>query len=120
MRKSLLLLLIFAACNTPVGEGSFVLHDGSIEGPERIDSSETSEFHATNVGEFNHTLVVADSTGRVVAATDLIAPGTEVALAVDLPAGVYSVTCRIVTEDGDGNLVDHYELGMHRMVTVVP
>lgn len=120
MKRAVLLLLVIVACNTSVGEGSFVLDDGSIDGPDRIDSSETSEFYATNVGEFNHTLVVADSSGRVVAATELIPPGTDVRLEVDLPAGVYSVTCRIVTKDEEGNLLDHYELGMHRTVTVLP
>lgn len=118
MKRALLFLLAIAACSGPVGEGSFILDDGSIDGPSMIDASETPSFYVTNEGDFNHTLVVADSSGRVVAATELIPPGSDAVLEVDLTTGVYSVTCRIVTEDGEGNLIDHYELGMHRTVVV--
>ncbi len=118
MKKGIVLLLIAVACGVPLGEGSFTLRDGSIDGPDRINGTETKSFSIANVGEFGHTLVVADSEGRVVAATDLVAAGADARLDVDLEAGTYSVTCRIVTEDQEGNLIDHYELGMHRTVIV--
>lgn len=119
MRRSLLLLSLIAACSGPVaGNGSFVLHDGSIDGPERVGGTGVSSFEVANVGEFNHTLVVTDSAGKVIAATDLVPPGSETNLEVDLPPGLYTVSCRIVAEDDDGNLIDHYELGMYRNVVV--
>ena len=37
---------------------------------------------------------------------------------VDLAAGVYSFTCRIVAQDSEGALIDHFESGMHASVRV--
>jgi hypothetical protein len=54
----------------------------------------------------------------VVAATDLVAPDENARLEVDLAAGVYSFTCRIVAQDSEGALIDHFESGMHASVRV--
>jgi hypothetical protein len=62
--------------------------------------------------------VVTDSSGQVVAATDLVAPDENARLEVDLAAGVYSFTCRIVAQDSEGALIDHFESGMHASVRV--
>jgi uncharacterized cupredoxin-like copper-binding protein len=54
----------------------------------------------------------------VIAATDLVVPGAEATLEVDLQPGTYVFSCRIVSQDDEGNLIDHFESGMHRTVTV--
>lgn len=70
-----------------------------------------------NDGEFAHTLVITDEWGEVVAATDLIEPGEEIAIGLTLDPGTYQLTCRIVVEVDDG-LVDHFERGMSTIVSV--
>jgi hypothetical protein len=112
-----LLVLVTGCTAAPLGESSFVLDDGSIVGPEII-SNGTTTLEISNVGEFNHTLVVTDSDGNVLAATDVIAPGTDANLSVDLQPGAYQVSCRLVGQDGDGNIIDHYEIGMFSQLNV--
>ncbi len=77
------------------------------------------EFDVENYGEFSHTFVVTSADGSIVAALDPIPPGEEVSLSLDLPAGTYQVSCRIVVQRSDGSIVDHYQEGMHALVTVV-
>ena len=72
-----------------------------------------------NTGEFPHTIVVSDTAGRVVRATDLIPPGANMELELDLPEGRYQFTCRIVAEADDGTLYDHFEQGMRTSVMSV-
>ena len=71
----------------------------------------------TNEGEFSHTLVVEDATGRVLAATDVIAPGSEATVEVGLDGSQYRFTCRIVVSREDGTVVDHFQQGMTVTVT---
>lgn len=121
MRKLLVLAVLLAACSgASYEDASFVLFDGSIAGPDHLDSSDSLAIGVENHGDLNHTLVVTDSEGKVVAATDLIAPGESEQLEIGLSAGTYMVSCRIVAEDDEGNLFDHYELGMYRTVVVHP
>jgi methionine-rich copper-binding protein CopC len=111
-------LILVAGCTAAPSVGSsFVLDDGSIVGPE-IVSNGTTTLEISNVGEFNHTLVVTDPDGNVLAATDVVAPGTDTNLSVDLPPGAYQVSCRLVGQDGDGNIIDHYEIGMFSQLEV--
>jgi uncharacterized cupredoxin-like copper-binding protein len=111
-------LILVAGCTAPPSGGSgFVLDDGSIAGPETI-SNGTTTLEISNVGEFNHTLVVTDNEGNVLAATDVVAPGTDATLSVDLQPGAYQVSCRLVGQDGDGNIIDHYENGMFSQLEV--
>ena len=56
-----------------------------------------------NDGEFGHTVVVADGSGRIVAATALIGSGETGELPVDLAPGRYEFTCRIVFQSEDGS-----------------
>lgn len=76
------------------------------------------ELMVSNQGEFGHTLVVTDPAGDVVWAGDLLEPAEEETVRLDLPPGEYQLTCRIVAQDGDGNLIDHYERGMVAWVSV--
>ena len=86
---AIVLLVLVAGCATAPSSGSsFVLDDGSIVAPATI-SNGTTTLEISNVGEFNHTLVVTDSDGNVLAATDVIAPGTDANLSVDLQPGAY-------------------------------
>jgi plastocyanin len=72
-----------------------------------------------NYGEFPHTLVISDSSGTVIAATDLVTPGEETELTITLEPGTYMFTCRIVNGLDDGSVIDHYQEGMVASVEVV-
>lgn len=111
-------VLALAGCSADVSDGSsFELTEFTITGPDTILVG-ANPVAISNSGEFPHTLVVTDSTGQVVAATGLIAPGTTTAIDLDLGAGRYNLTCRIVAENDEGDLVDHFEAGMHASLTV--
>lgn len=81
-------------------------------------ASGQSNLTVSNSGEFAHTLVIADRTGTVLAATGLIQPGETTELDVDLSNGQFQFTCRIVAQKPDGELVDHFEAGMSTIVRV--
>lgn len=72
----------------------------------------TVRLEVRNNGEFGHTLVVEDMNGEVLDATDVLRPGAVNDFQIDLAQGQYRLTCRIVAQTGDGELVDHYERGM--------
>lgn len=103
---------------------------GASVGPPRVDLGEfgveasvsftagSDSITVANAGEFGHTLVVADESGRVVDASRLVAPGEEITFDVELTPGTYDFTCRIVVQTGDGRLVDHYAEGMRTTVVV--
>jgi small subunit ribosomal protein S19 len=92
---------------------TFNVHNGKVFNPVFV----TENMVGHRLGEFSLTRVT-DSSGGVVAATPLVQPGETAALEVDLAPGRYSFTCRIVAEDPDGNIVDHYEAGMNTLVDV--
>lgn len=113
-----LLLAVMGGCSSPTSTTDiFDLAEWHVEGPERLDTDERS-VTVTNSGSFQHTLVVTNSAGEVVAATDLIQPGESTELSLDLQPGRYSFTCRIVGQSPEGVLVDHYEAGMNQTVSV--
>lgn len=109
--------LALAGCAQVAETGAYELVEFSIAGPDRLDSG-SSSLTVSNAGEFPHTMVVTDSAGEVVAATSLVQPGQSVELAVDLTPGRYSFTCRIVAQDSEGQLIDHFEAGMAANVEV--
>jgi hypothetical protein len=114
-----LALLVVAGCSVETGGNDhFVLSEWAIEGPSRMVAADAMTLTIENQGEFRHTLLVTSETGEVVGATGVVDPGDIVSLAVDLGAGTYSFSCRIVTENDEGNLSDHYERGMFRTVVV--
>jgi hypothetical protein len=118
IRVTALILIALVGCSeTGGGLSSYVLDEFSIDGPGRLgDGIETVTIE--NGGEFPHTLVVTDETGNVMAATSLIQSGESTSLTLDLDPGMYSVTCRIVTQTPDGDIVDHFEAGMHATLEV--
>lgn len=77
-----------------------------------------NDLTVTNSGRFGHTIVIADESGMVISASEAIPPGDEYTFAIDLEAGVYEISCRIVVATDDGRLVDHYEEGMVTRVEV--
>lgn len=112
------LLAIATACTKDAsGVSGYDLHEFAIEGPTSLAAGVRS-LEVANSGEFPHTLVVARADGTVVAATNLIQPGESALLELDLEAGVYQFTCRIVSQRPDGQIVDHFEEGMSRTVSV--
>lgn len=110
-----LLAVMLAACASARADRPFELTEFSISGPDVV-SSGPSHIDLVNTGSFSHTLVITDQNGQVVAATGLIGPGESGSLDVDLDDGVYSFTCRIVVQNSEGELIDHFEAGMHTMV----
>ncbi|HWB89926.1 MAG TPA: hypothetical protein VG872_12070 [Acidimicrobiia bacterium] len=109
--------LALVACAESADPGVFDLIEFSITGPERLDAGPAT-LTVNNAGEFSHTLVVTNSADDVIAATPLIPGGTSVELDVDLAPGNYWFTCRIVAQDDEGNLSDHYLKGMATTVEV--
>ena len=120
MRSRLLALtlLTIVACATQSSPGDgYVLSEWAIDGPARLTAG-ASSLTVENAGEWGHTLIVTTDAGAVVGATGLIDAETAATLELDLAAGAYTFSCRIVAEDDEGNLSDHYEQGMYRTVVV--
>jgi uncharacterized cupredoxin-like copper-binding protein len=113
-------LILIAACSTQTASGAadYVLRESAIDGPSSLTGSTETTLQVSNTGEYSHTLIVTDENGDVMGATGLVGSGEETTLEVDLAPGTYVFSCRIVAEDDEGNLRDHYEAGMHRTVTV--
>ena len=110
--------VVATSCTGSSGVGTeFVLDEFSITGPARIEAG-ASALTAVNQGEFPHTLVVTTTEGVVVAATELIQAGESGGLDMTLAPGTYQITCRIVAQTDDGDLVDHYEAGMNALIEV--
>ena len=115
---ALTIALTLTACSGVVeAHPSFDLSEFSIEGPARLAPGESS-LGIVNTGQFPHTLVVSADDGTVIGASDLIQPGGSAQLELNLEDGVYQFTCRIVAQTPDGAIVDHYEEGMIKTVSV--
>ena len=110
-------LLTAAGCSSSSTGSGYDLFEFAIDGPTQLEQGSHS-IAVSNSGEFPHTLVVTDASGAVVAATDLVQSGESAQLSVDLDAGRFSFTCRIVAQTPDGDIVDHFEAGMSTTVTV--
>lgn len=112
-------LLVTAAC----GGAPSLLEEHRVDLFEfGIDAAPTWS-PATTVSVYNsggvpHTLVITQEDGRVVFASSVVAPGETTDVDVNLPAGEYQVTCRLVAQTDAGELVDHYERGMHADLVV--
>lgn len=116
-----LIVVLGAACGGADASGEAVvrLDEFSVDVAGSIEAG-SSELVVRNGGEFGHTLVIADDTGQVVAATDLIPAGAETVVSADLAAGRYQFSCRIVVQTPDGSISDHFEQGMVANVEVSP
>lgn len=118
MRKLCFLLLILSSCSTLSTEGNtFELTEGSITGPSVVTAGPGSSMRVVNNGEFGHTFVITDSDGRVISATQVLEPGADIQIDVDLAQGSYLVSCRLITQSPDGTINDHFQLGMFKSIT---
>ena len=115
-RLAACLLFLVVACSTGAVSDHYFLDEWAVDGPERLPAM-TDAITAENHGEWSHTLVVSTEDGHVVAASGLIESGAMTTLDVSLEPGPYVISCRIVAQDDEGGLSDHYERGMsHRVV----
>jgi hypothetical protein len=116
-RLAACVLLTVVACSAGAAHESYVLEEWAVSGPERLAAG-GGAITVENSGEWSHTLVVTTEGGHVVAASGLIEAGTSTTLDVSLEPGAYVFSCRIVAQDDEGGLSDHYERGMSRRVMV--
>ena len=94
------------------------LTEFTIGGTDSLLAAGAIEVTGRNLGELPHTLAISTVDGEVITGSDVIAVGESGIVSVTLSPGEYEFTCRIVAEF-EGELVDHYELGMVETVTVV-
>ena len=113
-----ILLLTSCAGPTPTASTSVDLHDGWLESSSTVLEAGSVAIEIENLGELTHTLVITSRDGTVVAATGLVAPGEELDMDLDLAPGAYQFTCRIVAQAENGEIFDHYQLGMSEAITV--
>lgn len=121
MRKLVILLsaLAIASCQGPSSSSAEVdLHEFEVEPSISRFKAGTITLDVKNEGDYGHTLVITDAGGHVLSAGGVIDPGLTSRVSIDLAAGVYSFTCRIVAQDDDGVVLDHYEQGMSAEVVV--
>lgn len=113
-----LTLVALSGCDQTTEVSATVeLVEFSISGPQSL-SSDASRLEINNVGEYTHTLVITDADGEVAAATGLVQPGETTFLDLDLEPGQYVFTCRMIAQNDAGDLIDHFESGMHAGFTV--
>ncbi len=120
MKRVLLVVIAFvvtACANSNASGTEYDLYEFSIDGSSTL-TTEDHSLSITNSGEFPHTLVVTNETGEVVAASDVIPSGGVADLDLNLEAGTYRFTCRIVVQAEDGEFTDHFEKGMNLTVQV--
>lgn len=117
MKRLLVLVLLIAACTPATSGGTVVLSEFALSLPGSVAAGLVT-LDVTNRGEFGHTVLVTDESGAVVGSTDVIGSGDGATLQLELPPGNYQVSCRIVVETPDGEIVDHYERGMFASLTV--
>ena len=121
MRKLIILMAILAvsACQEPAATSADIeIYEFGIEPSVTSFEAGTVTLNVENTGEYGHTLVITDTGGHVLSAGSVIAPGETSQVSVDLAEGEYSFTCRIVSQDGGGKVIDHYEQGMLAEVVV--
>lgn len=109
------------ACSAPAptkGPVDIQLDDFYIETETPIIAAGKVTFDVVNDGQFPHTIVVETSGGEVLAASGVVAPGEATKMDLDLAAGTYQLTCRIVVQLDDGQIVDHYQDGMWTAIDV--
>ena len=106
--------LVLAACGSARGTGSIevTLDEWEIGLSNSRFVDGPVELNVANSGEFPHTLVVEGPGGEVVAATEVIPPGSTGELQLDLAEEDFRFTCRIVATTDDGTVVDHFAEGM--------
>ena len=113
------LLLALSSCGAadPVSRSDINLSEYNIDLAHSSFAAGELSLTLENQGELPHTIVISADDGVVVAASDIVEVGMSSTFTVALDPGEYEFTCRIVAVL-DGELIDHYELGMVESVTV--
>jgi plastocyanin len=112
-------MLAVAACQGPSSNSADVeTYEFAIDSSITSFEAGTVDLNVQNEGEFGHTLVITDAGGHVLSASGVIGPGETSQVSIDLAPGQYYFTCRIVAQDDEGNVIDHYEQGMSAEVVV--
>ncbi|MFP3914064.1 MAG: hypothetical protein ACLFWM_04255 [Actinomycetota bacterium] len=117
-RVGLALLVVTACQAAPASRAEVTLSEFDIDTSAASFREGDVELDVVNSGSFGHTLVVTDSEGNVIDAGELIPPSGETSVELELGPGRYQLTCRIVGQDDEGNIVDHYQRGMAGTITV--
>lgn len=112
-----LLLAVVACTPSATSRSDVTLTEFAISSHPRLTGDVS--LRVSNQGGFGHTLVVSTLDGTVITSTDVLGPGDEVGLDLDLEPGRYVFSCRIVVQTPDGEIVDHYARGMAATVEVV-
>lgn len=119
-RLAVALLVLVAACQGGVAatEADVQLTEFSITSTAETFGAGEVDLQVRNAGAFRHSLVVTDSDGQVVSAGDVMSPDSSSTLSLDLAPGEYQLTCRIIGQSDDGEVIDHYAEGMQAGITV--
>ena len=117
-----------AGCTTSLTGGGVEMPVEVVLSEWRVEPESTTlpageiEFKAKNEGEDHHELVVRQrgENGRLemIDEVDDVGPGTFDWLTVELDPGTYELACLMREEEPNGEIEDHYRLGMHTTVTV--
>jgi len=121
VRRSLILVaaLAIVSCQGATGSSAEIgLTEFEIHPSLSSFEAGSVALELANEGEYGHTLVITDAGGHVLSAGDVIEAGESSTMSIDLVPGDYYFTCRIVAQDDEGNVIDHYEMGMSAEVTV--
>ena len=123
MRRFLATVAFLTACggvsDTAAPATAVILVDGGMTVEHDRLAAGRVVLEIANTGQFGHTVVITTAAGEVVAATHLLAPGETLDWGVDLAPGAYQFSCRIVASGPNGEVFDHYQLGMRADVAVV-
>ena len=116
----LVVLMIVGACGSPTPSSAIDvdLAEFSISPSNTVLAAGDVALNIRNVGEFGHTVVVSRSDGRVIAGTDVVQSGEGAELSWSTSSQGITSSPAGSSWSADGHLVDHYEMGMSRSVTV--
>ena len=99
-----------------------VLNEWQVKPDAKSVPSGQVTFNAVNKGHEVHELVVRersdDGAYEELDEVDDIGKGTSKKLQTKLEPGTYELACLIVEEEEDGEVEDHYKLGMHETIEV--
>lgn len=119
IRGFLVLLTVLVACGgAPAFRAEVTLTEFRIDPTSTVFQAGPVGLDVDNAGRFGHTLVITNPSGEVVTVGDFLEPEKTDTITVDLAPGEYQLTCRIIGQDSDGNVIDHYEEGMQATITV--
>ncbi len=122
----LLVLVLSVSCSNDekfVSEVDVSLGEWFIAAPQDPIAADDVLFVVENVGSMVHEIEIFRKDGQYqefeIGEIEDIAPGESPELQLPLEPGVYELICVIVEKTDMGEILNHYELGMHTILTVV-